>query len=94
MAEGQALPQATFFHTNPHNISRFELPPNFIFQCYRPQTWQFYIFFPALSFLVIHKVTSLRNPLLQKANYFVTLKANVNIKTLHFQFAIYLTRNE
>ena len=24
---------------------RFELPPNFTFQCYRPQTWQFYFFF-------------------------------------------------
>ena len=27
---------------------RFELPPNFIFQCYRPQTQQFYLFYPAL----------------------------------------------
>ena len=24
---------------------RFELPPDLIFQCYRPQTWQFYISF-------------------------------------------------
>ena len=23
----------------------FKLPPNFIFQCYRPQTWQSYLFF-------------------------------------------------
>ena len=28
---------------------RFKLLPNFIFQCYRHQTWQFYLFFPALS---------------------------------------------
>ena len=28
---------------------RFKLLPNFIFQCYRPQTWQFYLFFHALS---------------------------------------------
>ena len=26
---------------------RFDLPPNFIFECYRPQTWQFYLVFPA-----------------------------------------------
>ena len=36
---------------------RFELPPNFIFQCYRPQTWQFYLFFfSALSISSIHKL--------------------------------------
>ena len=83
MAEGQALPQATFIHTNPHNIS---------------EIWtatKFYISMCSF-FFSIHKVTSLRvgrsrDPLLQKANYFVT---NVNIKTLHFQFAIYLTQNE
>ena len=34
---------------------RFELPPNFIFQCYIPQTWQFYL------------VGRSRDPLLQKA---------------------------
>ena len=56
MAEGQALPQATFFSIQILIIFlKFELPPNFIFQCYRPQTWQFYIFFPALSFLVFTK---------------------------------------
>ena len=26
--------------------------------CYRPQTWQLYIFFPALSFSSIHKIPS------------------------------------
>ena len=26
-----------------------KLPPNYIFQCYRPHAWQFYCFFPALS---------------------------------------------
>ena len=35
---------------------RFKLLPNFIFQCYRPQTWQFYLFFPALSVSSIHEV--------------------------------------
>ena len=52
---------------------RFELPPNFIFQCYRPPTRQFYLCFPALSISVIHKVPSItlrmgksRDPLLQK----------------------------
>ena len=30
--------------------------PNFIFECYRPQTWQFYLFFPALFISGIHKV--------------------------------------
>ena len=40
---------------------RFELLPDFIFQCYRPQTWQFYlIFFPALSISVIHKVPRIK----------------------------------
>ena len=34
---------------------RFKLLPNFIFQCYRPQTWQFYLVCPALSFLVLTK---------------------------------------
>ena len=29
---------------------RLELPPNFIFQCYRPQTWQFYISFLLFPF--------------------------------------------
>ena len=54
---------------------RFELLPNFIFQCYRLQTWQFYLFFPALSISSIHKVPSItfkwgyrsHDPLLQKA---------------------------
>ena len=39
---------------------RFELPPNFIFQCYRPQTWQFYLFFPALFISDTHKVPGLK----------------------------------
>ena len=34
----------------------FKLPPNFIFQCYRPQTWQFYLFFPTFSVSSIHEV--------------------------------------
>ena len=28
----------------PLPFSRFKLPPNFILQCYRRQTWQFYLF--------------------------------------------------
>ena len=39
---------------------RFELPPNFIFQCYRPQTWQFYLFFPALFISGTYKVSGLK----------------------------------
>ena len=39
---------------------RFELPPKFIFQCYRPQTWQLYLFFTALSISSIHKVPSIK----------------------------------
>ena len=35
---------------------RFKLPPNFIFQWYRPQTCQFYLLFPALSISAFHKV--------------------------------------
>ena len=34
----------------------FKLLPNFIFQCYRPQTWQFYLFSPALSISAIHEL--------------------------------------
>ena len=36
--------------------------PNFISRCYRPQTWQFYLFFLLFSFLVFTKcqVLSLR----------------------------------
>ena len=33
---------------------RFERLQNFIFECYRPQTWQFYLFFPALFISGIH----------------------------------------
>ena len=35
---------------------RFKLLLNFLFQCYRPQTWEFYLFFPALSISAIHEV--------------------------------------
>ena len=65
MTGGKPCPPATFS----------ELLPNFIFQCYRPQTWQFYLFFPALSISSICKVPSIifkgekvtRSILLQKA---------------------------
>ena len=48
----------------------FKLPPHFIFQCYRPPTWQFYLFFPALFVSSIHEVlgTKFRGPQLQKAH--------------------------
>ena len=39
---------------------RFKLLPNFIFQCYRHQTWQFYLFFPALFISGIHKVSGIK----------------------------------
>ena len=46
----QALPSRNLFPIQILLIFLiFELPPNFIFQCYRPQTWQFYLFFLALS---------------------------------------------
>ena len=55
----------------------FKLLPNFIFQCYRPQTWQFYLFLPALSVSGIHEVLGIKlrvgrspDPQLQKANLF------------------------
>ena len=37
-------------------FQRFKLPPNFIFQCYGPQTCQFPLFFPAL-FILVHVFT-------------------------------------
>ena len=38
---------------------RFKLLP-IIFHCYRPQTWQFYLFFPALSVSSIHEVLGIK----------------------------------
>ena len=38
----------------------FKLPPNFISQCYKPQTWQFYLVFPALSVSGIHEVLGIK----------------------------------
>ena len=38
----------------------FKLLPNFIFQCYRPQTWQFYLFSPALSISAIHELRGIK----------------------------------
>ena len=62
MAGGQALPSSNFFHTILLIFLRLELSPPFIFQCYRPQTWQFYLHvsFPALSISSIHKVSSIK----------------------------------
>ena len=39
---------------------RFELLKNFIFEQYRPQTWQCYLFFPALFVSGTHKVPGLK----------------------------------
>ena len=39
----------------------FKLLPNFIFQCYRPQAWQFYLVFPALFISGTHKVPGLKS---------------------------------
>ena len=67
---------ATFSPKNDLNISKiWTAAPYFIFQCYRPQTWQFYLFFPLLfSFLVLTKcpvlnlrVGRLRDQVLQRA---------------------------
>ena len=41
-------------------ILRIKLLPNFIFQCYRPQTRQLYLFFPALFISGIHKVSGIK----------------------------------
>ena len=38
----------------------FKLLPHFIFECYRPQTWQFYLFFPDIFISGIHKVPGLK----------------------------------
>ena len=51
---------ATFSHTNPLTIPIFKLLPNFIFQWYRPQTWQFYLVFPALFISGTHNVPGLK----------------------------------
>ena len=37
-----------------------KLSPNFIFQSYRPQTWQSYLFFPVLSVSGIHQVLGIK----------------------------------
>ena len=54
-------PPATFsesYKSFKYSIKRFKLLANYIFQCYRPQTWQFYLFFPANFISSIHKVPS------------------------------------
>ena len=38
----------------------FKLLPNLIFQCYRPQTWQFYLVIPALFISGTQKVPGLK----------------------------------
>ena len=38
----------------------FKLLLNFIFQCYRLQTWQFYLVFPALFISGTHKMLGLK----------------------------------
>ena len=43
-----------------HWYTSLALLADFIFQCYRPQTWQFYLFFPALSISAIHKVLDIK----------------------------------
>ena len=71
---GKKLPD-TFSRTNlPLPFPIFKLLPNFIFQCCRPQTWQFYLVFPALFISVIHKAPGLnltvgrsRDQVLQRA---------------------------
>ena len=78
---------------------RFELPPNFIFQCYRPQTWQFlHIFFLLFPFLVFTKcqVLNLRvgrscDPLLEKAYSPVVLRrmtSSLKLKTIWKQVCV------
>ena len=37
-------------------ISKILTAAKFYIQCYRPQTWQLYLFFPVLSISAIHKV--------------------------------------
>ena len=72
---------------------RFELPPNFIFQYYRPQTWQLYLFFPALSISSIHKIPIISPPPLGTCtSYFSLLDLNscqatehMTVFTLHSQ---------
>ena len=57
---------------------RFKLLPNILYsKSCRPQTWQFYLVFPALSISAIHKVLGIkfkggrsRDPELQKAYSF------------------------
>ena len=68
---------------------RFKLPPKFIFQCYRIQTWVSYLFFPALSISAIHEVLGIkfkdgrsRDPQLQK----VYLAEQCNLDIIKFNF--------
>ena len=56
VAGEQGLLSSTFSHTNSLAFPIFKLPPDLIFQCYRPQTWQFYLLFPALSISGTHEV--------------------------------------
>ena len=41
-------------------LLRFELLRNVIFECFIPQTWQFYLVFPAHFISAIHKVPDLK----------------------------------
>ena len=85
---------ATFSHTNPLTIFLiFKLLPNFIFQCYRSQMLQFYLFFPALFISGIHKVPGLkfkggyrsRDQVLQRAKLLLTPKKNMKGSSTQIQ---------
>ena len=58
--EGKSCPPANFSIQILLIFLRFEVPPNFMLHCHRPQTWQFYFFFPALFISGIHKVPGIK----------------------------------
>ena len=59
MSEGQALPQATFFHTNPLNISEIRTATKFYISMLQTSNLAVLHIFSCSFFFSIHKVTSL-----------------------------------
>ena len=67
---------------------RFNLPPNVIFQCFRPQTWQFYIFFPALSISGINNFLSIEFKV-EQVMWPLAAKGAQVVNICHMEFVLY-----
>ena len=63
----------------------FKLLPNFIFQCYRPQTWQFYLVFLLFTFLVLTESQVLN--LMVGRSYDQVLQS-AYCRNIHFNFSL------